>query len=76
MASLSIGNTLAARSVVTVRFLLTWNFPNRTAWSTEPLKNYYSTKYTDAWDVAVKTNPQLDLLEKKCVEFVEAFCSS
>lgn len=76
MASLSIGNTLAARSVVTVRFLLTWNFPNRTAWSTEPLKNYYSTKYTDAWDVAVKTNPQLDLLEKKCVQFVEAFCSS
>lgn len=76
MASLAIGKSLPAGSVITVRFLVTWYFPNRTAWSTEPLKNYYSTRYTDAWDVALKTNPDLDLLERKSAEFVEALCTS
>jgi len=76
MASLTVGDILPPDGTVTIRFLITWNFPNRTAWSTEPLRNYYSSKYTDSWDVAIKTVPDLDLLEKKTIGFAEAFCSS
>jgi uncharacterized protein (DUF608 family) len=76
MASLAAGNILAPGAEVTVRFLITWHFPNRTAWSTGPLKNYYSTIYKDAWDVAEKTIPQLSSLENKTLKFVNAVCSS
>ena len=40
------------------------------------MKNYYSTRYTGAWDVASKTVPKLQYLEKKTIEFVEAFCNT
>ena len=59
-----------------IRFLITWYFPNRTAWSSVPLQNYYSTKYADSWDVAIKTIPILPELENKTIEFVDAFCNS
>ena len=76
MASIAVGDILPPESTVTIRFLITWNFPNRTAWSAEPLRNYYSLNYTDSWDVAKKTLQELDLLERKTIGFVEAFCSS
>lgn len=76
MASLVVGNILSPGESTTIRFLITWYFPNRTAWSTEPLINYYSTKYADAWDVALKTLPDLNYLENKSIEFVSAFCNS
>jgi uncharacterized protein (DUF608 family) len=76
MASLVVSDVLPPKGTKTVRFLITWYFPNRTAWATKPLKNYYSTKYSGAWDVAAKTIPDLTYLENKTIEFVEAFCSS
>ena len=76
MASLAVKDTIMANETRTVRFLITWYFPNRRAWSTETLENYYSTKYEGAWDVASKSIPELHYLEKKTVEFVEAFCNS
>jgi non-lysosomal glucosylceramidase len=76
MASLSINDVLKPDEKKTVRFLVTWYFPNRTAWSSIPLQNYYSTKYISAWDVALKTVPILPLLEEKTIEFVDAFCGS
>ena len=76
MASLAVSEVLPANGSKTVRFLITWYFPNRTAWSDVPLQNYYSTKYEGSWEVAVKTVPQLTDLEKKSVEFVNAFCNS
>ncbi len=76
MASLAVSNVLPPHGTKTVRFLLTWNFPNRIAWSEAPLKNYYSTQYTNSWDVALKTNPSLPVLENKTIEFVNALCSS
>jgi non-lysosomal glucosylceramidase len=76
MSSLAASDVLPPRGVKTIRFLLTWYFPNRTAWATEPMKNYYATKYTGAWDVARKTAPQLDNLENKTIEFVNAFIKS
>ncbi len=76
MASLAVSDLLPANGTKTIRFLITWYFPNRTDWSTEPLKNYYSTKYANSWDVALKTVPVLPHLEEKTIEFVNAFCSS
>ena len=76
MASLAISNTLPPHGTKTVRFLLTWYFPNRIAWSEAPLKNYYSTQYSNSWDVAVKTIPSLPSLESKTIEFVSALCNS
>jgi uncharacterized protein (DUF608 family) len=73
MASLAISNVVPPNEKMTIRFLMTWYFPNRTAWSTIPLQNYYSTKYTSSWDVALKTVPGLPDLENRTIEFVEAF---
>jgi non-lysosomal glucosylceramidase len=38
--------------------------------------NYYTTLYTDAWDVAEKTAPRLAELEEKTLTFVNAFSDS
>jgi len=76
VASIAIGDIIPPESSVTIRFLITWNFPNRTAWSAEPLRNYYSLNYSDSWDVAQKTLQDLGRLEDKTIGFVEAFCSS
>lgn len=50
-----------ARSVI---FLLTWHFPNRITWRQKNtpddlIGNYYTTRYTDAWDAAEKMAPRL-----------------
>ena len=76
MASLAVSNLLPPHSTKTVRFLLSWYFPNRIAWSETPLKNYYSTQYSSSWDVVLKTNPKLQALENKTIEFVSALCNS
>lgn len=76
MASLAIKNTLPANSSRTVRFFITWYFPNRKAWSEEIMTNYYATQYSGAWDVASKTITKLEDLEDKTIEFVQAFCNS
>ena len=76
LASLAVSDVLPANARKTIRFLITWYFPNRTAWSSKPLKNYYTTKYSGAWDVATRTVPDLAKLEDKTAEFVRAFCSS
>lgn len=76
MASLAVSEILPAGAKKTIRFLITWYFPNRTAWASKPLENYYATKYSGAWDIAAKTAPQLTQLENKTVEFVSAFCKS
>jgi len=76
VGSLAVSNILPAGGKKSIRFLITWYFPNRTAWSTVPLKNYYATKYTGAWDVLIQTIPRLSLLEEKSLEFVNALFSS
>jgi uncharacterized protein (DUF608 family) len=76
MASLAVKDTLGAGQTKTVRYLITWYFPNRRAWASEVLENFYSTRYSGAWEVAEKTAPQLETLENKTIEFVDAFCNS
>jgi non-lysosomal glucosylceramidase len=76
MASLAVGDVILAGETKTIRFLLTWYFPNRKAWSSVTLKNFYTIKYNGAWDVAAQTLPCLKKLEDKTIEFVNAFCKT
>jgi non-lysosomal glucosylceramidase len=76
MTSLAVMDTILANESKRIRFLITWYFPNRRAWASEVMENFYSTKYSGAWDVAEKTIPRLDHLENKTIEFVKAFCDS
>ena len=76
MASLAVKKKIAPGTKEVFRFYITWNFPNRFAWSREKVGNYYSTKYTDAWDAAQIIVPQIPALENKTKQFVNAFISS
>jgi uncharacterized protein (DUF608 family) len=38
--------------------------------------NFYTTQYTDAWDVAEKTAPRLPALESQTLNFVRTVCES
>ena len=76
MASLAVKKSIAPNSTQLFRFYITWDFPNRYAWSNEPVGNYYSTHYSDAWDAAQKIVPQLPALEQKTKQFLHAFLST
>jgi uncharacterized protein (DUF608 family) len=75
-AALATQVTVPAGGVREVSFYITWNFPNRFAWSPTRIGNYYSLKYKDAWDVMTQTYSLLPSLEKKTLSFVNAFLSS
>jgi non-lysosomal glucosylceramidase len=76
-AGLSVKFKLAAHQTRTVEFFLTWDFPNRMSWFDEVIiGNYYSTHYSDAWDVIEKTHPSLPALEAKTIDFVSLLINS
>jgi len=74
--SLAIKQTIDANESMVFNFYITWHFPNRVAWANDRVSNYYTTKYKNAWDVAIRTNQQLPELENKTIDFVNAFLSS
>ena len=81
MASLAVEVELPPRGTEEVTFLLTWHFPNRQTWTPkgneqDRIGNYYTTQYSNAWDVAEKVAPQLAKLEEATVSFVRTFCRS
>ncbi|MDR3261551.1 MAG: hypothetical protein LBT78_06915 [Tannerella sp.] len=76
MASLSVKKTIAPRSTETFTFFLTWNFPNRKAWSKTVVGNYYSQQYPDAWKAAEAIIPQIPQLEKQTLAFVNALLNT
>lgn len=76
MASLAVKKNIAPNGTQTFRFYITWDFPNRFAWSKVVVGNYYSTHYVDAWDAAQKIVPQIPELEQKTKTFLNAFLSS
>ncbi len=76
MASLAVKTKLAPNATETITFLITWHFPNRQAWASSPVGNYYTTRYKNAWDVVNKVVPELARLEADTVRFVRAFCES
>ncbi|MEG1543309.1 MAG: GH116 family glycosyl-hydrolase [Tannerellaceae bacterium] len=76
MASLAVKKTIAPHSIENFTFFITWNFPNRKAWSESVVGNYYSAQYPDAWKSAVAIIPQIPELENKTLLFVNAFLTS
>ncbi|MHA4806473.1 GH116 family glycosyl-hydrolase [Flavitalea flava] len=87
MASLAVKKLIPPGQTRVFTFYLTWNFPNRYAWPNpfseekkeeekkDWIGNYYSTQYTDAWEVATKTVPRLQELQQSTLQFVNAFLS-
>lgn len=67
-----------------VEFLLAWHFPNRYTWTpanTPPsgddrIGNYYTTRYTDAWDVLAREASRLPALRRRTIAFVNSVCGS
>lgn len=83
MGSLSIQKSIPPGSKTSFTFVLSWHFPNRLAWdvnryyvSDEIVGNYYTTKFSDAWDVIASTAPRLDILEEKTLRFVNSLIES
>ena len=76
MASLAIKKQIAPHKTDTFVFFLTWDFPNRKAWSETVVGNYYSTLYKDAWDAARIILPQIPRLEEESLLFVQSFLDS
>jgi uncharacterized protein (DUF608 family) len=76
MASLAVQHEIPANGKHVFQFFLTWHFPNRIAWAKEVVGNYYTTQYSNAWDVMAKTYPELDNLEQKTLQFVYAILST
>ncbi|HIG32806.1 MAG TPA: hypothetical protein EYQ09_05145 [Flavobacteriales bacterium] len=76
MASLAILKILKPGEIKTFSFYLTWHFPNRYAWSSEKLLNYYATQYSDAWNVIEKEIDRLPQLTEKTLIFTNNFLKS
>lgn len=76
MASLAVKKTIAPQATESFVFYLTWHFPNRKAWSSTPVGNYYTTRHADAWAAATAIVPQLPALESGTLTFVNALLES
>jgi non-lysosomal glucosylceramidase len=76
MASLAVHKTLKAGETRTFTFYMSWHFPNRYSWSSEKLRNYYTTQYSNAWDVIEKEADRLPELTEKTLTFVNALLGS
>uniref|UniRef100_UPI00321780F4 GH116 family glycosyl-hydrolase n=1 Tax=uncultured Draconibacterium sp. TaxID=1573823 RepID=UPI00321780F4 len=76
MASLAVQQEIPGNGKKVFQFFLTWHFPNRKSWSDEVVGNYYTTQYNDAWDVLARTYQDLDRLEERTLDFVNAFLKS
>ncbi len=78
LAALATKKTLDARGKTTFTFYVTWHFPVRSGWSSAPEKerNWYATRYRDAWDEIVKIVPRVPALEARTCAFAKAFAGS
>ncbi|KJD37214.1 hypothetical protein PW52_01885 [Tamlana sedimentorum] len=84
MGSIAVKNTLKPGEERNFQFLISWHFPNRQTWDKPGFQkhikatvgNYYTTKYTDSWDVILKTLPRLNTLEDNTKTFVNALIKS
>ena len=76
MGALAVKAELAAGQTRCFNFYLTWNFPNRYAWSESVVGNYYSALYPDSWESAGRIVPQLPSLERRTLSFVNALLDS
>ncbi|AWW32716.1 hypothetical protein DN752_22645 [Echinicola strongylocentroti] len=81
-ATLAIKATIPPHGTETYVFVLTWNFPYQIGWEAQPnidhhlIKNHYATIYDDAWEVAKDLTANLETLENRTLEFVNAFVNT
>ena len=87
VGSVAVACEVPAQGEIAITFLWTWHFPNRKAWGVTPtggvnsytdttIGNRYTSRFTDAWEVAVQVAPQLTTLEADTLQFVDAFLAS
>lgn len=84
MASLSVMKKIPAKGKVTYTFYFTWHFPNRLDWNNswdfgykgKIIGNYYTSQYSNAWDVIDKVANKLPALETTTLDFVNAVVQS
>ena len=76
MASLCQKQILKAGETRCFNFYLTWNFPNRKAWSDEIVGNWYSTVHPDAWETAREVIEKVGEYERQTLLFVNALLAS
>jgi len=76
LASLAVLKKIQPGETKSFTFYLTWHFPNRYAWSQEKLQNYYTTKYSNAWDVINKEIERIPELTDKTLLFTNSFVKS
>lgn len=81
-ATLAVKASIPPNGTKEFVFVLTWDFPYRIAWEAQAnidhnlIKNHYSTVYENAWEVATDIVSSLPSLEKRTVEFVDAFVNT
>ena len=83
-ASLAPYALLEPREATTITFVLAWHFPVRENYwhykdeevRGKKLFNYYGTRFSSAWDVALHTASRLSELESKTRLFTDTFFSS
>ena len=78
LGALAVKKTLAARAKASFTFYVTWYFPAKSGWSSRPEKerNWYSTRYHDAWNEFLLIAPRIPELEKRTRAFASAFAAS
>ena len=76
MGSLCVQQTLAPGETRAFNFYLTWNFPNRKAWSGSIVGNWYSEQHPDPWATACEAVAQMEEYEQQTLTFVNALLAS
>lgn len=84
IGSLAVEASLPPGGTRQLTFVIAWHFPNRYTWtpkSSPPsdddrIGNYYTTQYSDAWDVVEKTVPKLPELQERTTGFLNVFLAS
>ena len=84
VASVAHLETIPAGATQDFAFAIAWHFPNRYAWNVpeegrtqeDLIGNYYTTRFTDAWDVVRRAAEQLPDLERRTVSFISDFLSA
>ena len=81
VGSLAVAVEVPPRATRAVTFVLAWHFPNRYTWTPRDtdddlIGNHYTTLYRDAWDVAERTAPRLEELQRRTAGFVSSVCGS
>ncbi len=84
MASLAVKKMIPAKSTKTFTFYITWHFPNRLDWNGsrtpgykgQAIGNYYTSKYSNAWDVILRESKSMQTYEQQTLDFVQSFLSA